>query len=78
MGFVVCGHEGQLFIDNFVVDGEDAACSNNDTSLTGITDLNRKRNRHSAGLRAVLSPLSVFEKNKVLLEKVSVLKIYLS
>ena len=43
------GHEGQFFIDDLVVDGEDeAACSNDDPSrATGsdVTDLNRKRKK---------------------------------
>ena len=52
VGLIVCGYKGQLFIDNLVVEGEDAACSNDDTtSLAGITDLNRKRKIQSAEYR---------------------------
>ena len=50
--FVVCGHEGQLFIDNLIVAGEDeAACSNDKTSSatsSDVTYLNKKRQRQSA------------------------------
>ena len=79
VGLVVCGHEGQLFIDDLVVDGEEATCSNDDTSLAGITDLNKKRKRQSAELQAVLSQISVLRKqNEVLSEELSVLKTHLS
>ena len=80
VGFVVCGHEGQLYIDNLVVeDEEEVACSNDEPSLAGITDLNRKRKRQSAELQAVLSQLSVLRKqNEVLSEELSVLKTHLS
>ena len=52
VGFVVCGHGNQLFIDDLVIDDrDDVACSNDDTtSLAGIRDLNRRRKRQSAEL----------------------------
>ena len=77
---VVCGHGGQLFIDDLVVDNEEeVASSNDDPSLAGITDFNKKRKRQSAELQAVLSQLSVLQKqNEVLLEELSVLKTHLS
>ena len=83
VGLVVCGHEGQLFIDDLVVDEEDeAACSNDDPSrATGsdVTDLNMKRKRQSAELQAVLSQLSVLRKqNEVLTEELSIMKTHLS
>ena len=75
MEIVVCGHEGQLFIDNLEADGEEATCSNDDTtSLVGIPDLDMKIKRWSSKLQAVLSQLSVLQKqNEVLLEELSVL-----
>ena len=79
VGLIVCGHEGQLFIDGLVVDEEEATCDNDDTSLACITDLNKKRKRQSAELHTVLSQLSVLQKqNEVLLEELSVLKTHLS
>ena len=60
VGLVVCGHEGQLFIDDLVIDEEEGAAGNNDDSLSlGISDLNKKRKRQSAELQAVLSQLAV-------------------
>ena len=44
-GLVVFGHEGQLFIDDLVVHGEETVCSNDDKNLAGTTDINRKRKR---------------------------------
>ena len=81
VGLVVCGHEGQLFIDEVVVDDDDdeVACSNDEPSLAGIADLNKKRKRQSAELQAVLSQLSVLRKqNEVLSEELSVMKTHLS
>ena len=60
---VVCGHEGQLFINDLMIeDREVAAYSNDDKSVAGITDLNRKRKRQSAELQAGLNQLSVLRK----------------
>ena len=81
VGLVVCGHGGQLFIYDLVVDNEEeVASSNDDPSLAGITDLNnKKRKRQSAELQAVLSQLSVlWKQNEVLSEELSVLKTHLS
>ena len=80
VGLVVRGHEGQLFINDLVDDDEEeVACSNDDPSLAGITDLNKKRKRQSAELQALLSQLSVLQKqNEVLAEELSVLKTHLS
>ena len=83
VGLVVCGHEGQLFIDDLVVDGEDeAACGNDDPSRavgSDVTDLSKKRQRHSAELQAVLSQLSALrEQNEVLTEELSIMKTHLS
>ena len=44
IGLIVCGHEGQLFIDHLVVDGEGPA-ADDDTLDTTVTDLNIKRRR---------------------------------
>ena len=58
---------------------EEVACSNDDPSLAGITDLNKKRQRQSTELQAVLSQLSVLQKqNEVLSEELSALKTHLS
>ena len=80
VGLVVCGHEGQLFIDDLVVDEEEGAAGNNDDSLSlGISDLNKKRKRQSAELQAVLSQLAVLRKqNEVLSEELGILKTHLS
>ena len=67
-GLIVCGHEGQLFIDGLVVDGEVVEGSVDDeTSASGATnattsDLNLKRKRHSSELQVILSQLAVVRK----------------
>ena len=72
---VVCGREGQIFIDNLIVDVEDdTVCSNDETSRatsSGVTDLNKKRQRQSAEQQVVISQLSVPQKqNEVLSEEI--------
>ena len=85
VGLVVCGHEGQLFIDDLVVDGElVGGAVDDETRASGATnattsDLNMKRKRHSSELQIILSQLAVLRKqNEVLNTEFDIMKNYLS
>ena len=85
VGLVVCGHEGQLFIDDLVIDGELAGGGAvYDESTSGATsattsDLNLKRKRHNSELQIILSQLAVLRKqNEVLSTEFDIMKNHLS
>ena len=69
VGLVVCGYEGQLFIDDLVVNGElvgggavdDESRASGATSNATTSDLNLKRKRHNSGLQIILSQLVVLQ-----------------
>ena len=58
---IVYGHEGQLFVDDLVVDGKGPA-ADDDTQNATVTNLNMKRMRQRSKLLAVLSQLGVLWK----------------
>ena len=77
VGLIVCGHEGQLFIDDLVVDGEGPAV-NDETQAATVTDLNLTRRRQSSELQAVLSQLAVIRKqNEVLHTELDITKTHI-
>ena len=85
VGLVVCGHEGQLFIDDLVVDGEVVeGAVDDETRASGATnattsDLNLKRKRHSSELQVILSQLAVLRKqNEVLSTEFDIMRNHLS
>ena len=79
VGLIVCGHEGQLFIDDLVVDGEGGPAADDDTQDATVTDLNMKRRRQSSELQAVLSQLGVLRKqNEVLRTELDIMKTHIS
>ena len=88
VALVVCGHEGQLFIDDLVVDGElvggagavdDENRASGATSNATTSDLNPKRKRHSSELQIILSQLAVAQKqNEVLSTEFDIMKNHLS
>ena len=51
VSLVVCGHEGQLFVDDSVIDGELDGAADDEARASRanaiISDLNLKRKRHS-------------------------------
>ena len=76
VALVVCGHEGQLFIDDLVVDGElvggrgavdDENRASGATSNATTSDLNLKRKRHSSKLQIILSQLSILRTQNAIL-----------
>ena len=72
-----CGHEGQLFIGNLVVDGEGPEV-NDEPQATTVTDLNLKMRRQSSELQAVLSQLAVIRKqNEVLHTELDITKTHI-
>ena len=75
VGLVVCGHEGQLFIDDSAADDEARASWADATTF----DLNLKRKRHSSELQVISSQLTVLRKqNEVLSTKVNIMKNHIS
>ena len=83
VGLVVCGHEGQLFIDDLVIDGELAGAAYDEARASGAeattSDLNLKRKRHSSELQVILSQLAVLRKqNEVLSTKFDIMKNHIS
>ena len=51
---IVCGHEGQLFINDLVVDEELRPAVDDEAQDGTVTDINMKRRRQSSELQAVL------------------------
>ena len=85
VGLVVCGHEGQLFINDLVMDGEVVkGAVDDETGASGATnattsDLNLKRKRHSSELQVILSQLAVLRKqNEVLSTEFDIMRNHLS
>ena len=68
---VVCCYEGQLFINDLVVNGEDEIAYSNDgpsrAICSDIIDLNKNRQMQSIELQAVLSQLAVLWKHNTVL-----------
>ena len=66
VGLIVRGHEGQLFIDDLVVDGEGPAV-NDETQAATVTDLNLTR-RMALTNRVFTMWTSLVEKRNELIE----------
>ena len=75
VGLIVCGHEDQLLIDNFVIDVESGPAVDVDTQYETVTDLNIKRRRQSSEIQTILSQLDVhWKQNEVLHTELDIMK----
>ena len=71
---VICGHEGQLIIEELLDDDEEGESQNNGNNNTSNEDLMRKRSRQSAETKAVFAQLMAIRKqNEELKREVEVL-----
>ena len=59
---MICGHEGQLIVEELIIESEEETSTSVGVSAQTPEEMNRKRSRHSSEMQSVLAQLMVIRK----------------